>query len=204
MKPTHRTSSSLSALRRGFTLIELLVVISIVAVLAGLGFGGFKMAQDAAREASAKKTMSDLIMASDAFYDEYNYLPLSEGATSDTLQFSDNELMSVLTGKEQAASSNPKEVRFFNGQKAKGRGSSAYDGLYETDNEAVLYGPWRLKQENEKFYRVVYDYDYDDEIREQEGVGDEIIRGKRQIAYHLGKDGEAGNDQNADNIYSYK
>jgi len=198
------TYHAYSTHRKGFTLIELLVVVAIIAVLASLGFGAFRMAQDKAKETTAKKALSDLIMASDGFYDSYNYLPLSSGETTDTLRKSDNDLMSVLVGLDSATDENPNKEKFFSGNRAKGRGTNAFNGLYQTNSEAFLYGPWKLSQEDEKFYRIVYDYDFDEEIRETENVGSDIIRGFRQIAYCLGKDGEAGPNKNEDNVYSYK
>jgi len=202
---TYRSYTSPPAHHRGFTLIELLVVVAIIAILAALGFGGFKLATDKAKEAQAKKTLSDLVMASDAFYDQYNYLPLNEGESTDVLRKSDNELMSILVGNESAQDQNPSLTKFFTAEKAKGKGQKAFAGLFQTDSEALLYGPWRLKNEDEKLYRIVYDYDYDEVIEEQEGVGTDRIRGRRQIAYLLGKDGKAGpGGANADNIYSYR
>ncbi len=199
------TYRSQSTLRQGFTLIELLVVVAIIAVLAGLGFGAFKLAQDTARRAQAKSTLSDLVNASEQFYDAYNRLPLSDSQTTDELRKTDNELMSIMVGLESAIDENPRREAFFTGQKAKGKGRKAFSGLYRTKNEAFLYGPWKLKQEDEKLYRIIFDYDFDEEIEEQENVGSETIFGRRQIGYLLGKDGKAGpNGANADNIYSYK
>lgn len=191
--------------RKGFTLIELLIVVAIIAILAGLGFGAFKLARNAAKRAQATKTISDLIIASDAFYDNYNYLPLSSGENTDTIRKTDNELMAVLIGLDTGSASNPDLEQFFEGQRAKGKGTKSFGGLYQTNSEALLYGPWQQKQEDDKLYRIVYDYDFSNDIEEPEGIGNEIIRGYRQIAYLFGKDGKAGpGGANADNVYSYK
>ncbi len=197
----HRAHTSL---RPGFTLIELLIVISIIALLAGLGFAGMQAARETARKASSKKAMADLIIGSDNFYDSYNYLPLSTDEDVDTLRKTDNELMAVLVGLEDAEDENPRLESFFTAQKAKGQRRNAFNGLYRTETEAILYGPWRLKNEDEKLYRIIYNYDFDDYIEETEDVGNERIYNRRQIAYILGRDGEAGGSANADNVYSYK
>lgn len=200
-----KTTKPRLSLQKGFTLIELLVVIAIIAVLAGLGFGGFTMARNKANELQAQKAISDLVAASNDFYNEYNFLPLGSQQSNDTVQTSDRQLMTVLMGKQQGATENPKLIRFFEGQRAKGsRIDSAYAGVFETDNDAVLFGPWRLSQREQKLYRVIYDYNYDKIIEEQEGIGNQTIRGMRQIVYHFGPDGQAGQNMNDDNIYSYK
>jgi len=183
--------------RRGFTLIELLVVIAIIAVLSTLSTAAYILARDKAKRVTATQTLATLMSASERFYDNYNYPPLSSGETADTVRITDNELMSVLMGLDGTT------PRFFTGKRAQGSGSGAFNGVYRTDSEAYLYGPWRLKNEDEKFYRIVYDYNFDGEIKEPEGVGNATIYG-HQIGYLLGKDGKAGAGYNQDNIYSYK
>ena len=63
------TKSTLSR-RYGFTLVELLVVISIIAVLASLGFAGFNMAIQKAKKTSAKAAISSLVQACNDYYED--------------------------------------------------------------------------------------------------------------------------------------
>ena len=99
------TKSTLSR-RYGFTLVELLVVISIIAVLASLGFAGFNMAIQKAKKTSAKAAISSLVQACNDYYEDESQLPLNEGATADQERISDNELMSILVGLESAREEN--------------------------------------------------------------------------------------------------
>lgn len=198
-----KKTSTLSR-RRGFTLVELLVVIAIIAVLASLGFAGFNMAIQKAKKTSAKAAISKLVQACNDYFDDESQLPLNEGANADQERLSDNELMSVLVGLETAREENPTGTDYFKYKKAQGKGQSMYDGLDRNDSRAQLFGPWKNKQESDRFYRLMMDYDFDQEIDEPSNVGNERQYGVRVLAYHYGKDGEAGPGKNQDNVYSYK
>jgi prepilin-type N-terminal cleavage/methylation domain-containing protein len=197
------TKSTLSR-RCGFTLVELLVVISIIAVLASLGFAGFNMAIQKAKKTSAKAAISSLVQACNDYYEDESQLPLNEGATADQERLSDNELMSILVGLESAREENPTGTSYFKYKKASGKGQTKYDGLDRNKSRAQLYGPWKNRQENDRFYRLMMDYDFDEEIDEPSNMGNETQFGQRVLVYHLGKDGEAGPGKNQDNVYSYK
>ena len=190
--------------RRGFTLVELLVVIAIIAVLASLGFAGFNMAIQKAKKTSAKAAISSLVQACNDFYEDNSQLPLNEGATADQERLSDNDLMSILVGLETASEENPTQTTYFKYKKASGKGQNMYDGLDRNQSQAQLFGPWKNKQENDRFYRLMMDYDFNEEIDEPSNLGNERQFGQRVLAYHFGKDGEAGPGNNQDNVYSYK
>ena len=192
--------------RCGFTLVELLVVISIIAVLPSLGFTGFNMAIQKAKKTSAKAAMSSLVQACNDYYEDESQLPLNEGATADQERLSDNELMSILVGLDSAREENSSGTKYFQFKKASGKGQGMYDGLDRTKTRAQLYGPWKNRQENDRFYRLKMDYDFTGEVDEPSNMGSETIFGKQGmvLVYHLGKDGEAGPGKNQDNVYSYK
>ena len=198
-----KNKSTLSR-RRGFTLVELLVVIAIIAVLASLGFAGFNMAIQKAKKTSASAAISSLVQACNDYYEDESQLPLNEGATADQERMSDNELMSILVGLETAREQNPTQTPYFKYKKASGQGNKKYDGLDRNQSRAQLYGPWKNKEENDRFYRLMMDYDFDQEIDEPSSVGNERQYGQRVLVYHYGKDGEAGPGKNQDNVYSYK
>jgi len=198
-----KLTSNLSSKRRGFTLVELLVVIAIIAVLASLGFKGFTMAQEMAKKTKGATCISQLIQASEDFYNEYSQLPLGSTADSDSERQTDNQLMAPLVGLKSAIEENPKEESFFKFQKAKGRGNDVYDGLERDQSRAELYGPWNNKEKTDRYYICVYNYDYDNELREPNALGNELHFETKVLVYHKGKDGKTGGKFNRDNIYSW-
>lgn len=196
-------TSSLAKDRKGFTLVELLVVISIIAVLAGLGFKMANGARQTALRTKAKACCSLLVTASEDFYNEYNFLPLGSTANGDQERETDDELMAPLVGLDSAEDENPKLLPFFTYSAAKGKGDSAFDGLLRNQNSAELFGPWKNKQKNDRYYRVVYNYDYDEVLREPNALGNEEHYETRVLAYHRGADGKVGGTNNKDNVYSW-
>ena len=196
-------TSSNTSLRRGFTLVELLVVIAIIAVLAAMGFKGFTMAQESARKTKAAACISQLVLASEDFYNERSSLPLGSTADSDAERKTDNQLMAVLVGLKSAIDENPTETAYFKFQKAKGSGSDAYDGLQRDQSRAELFGPWKNKEQSDRYYICVYNYDYDNVLREPNALGNEEHYDTRVLVYHKGKDGKEGGKFNKDNVYSW-
>jgi prepilin-type N-terminal cleavage/methylation domain-containing protein len=195
--------TSTTSTDRGFTLVELLVVISIVAVLASLGFKGYTMAQEAAKKTKAKTCVQALVQASEDFYTEYTAFPLSNTSNQDTEHPTDNGLMAPLLGLESAEDENYKKISFFKYQKAKGKGDNAYDGLDRDQSRAYLYGPWNNKQKTDRYFYCVYNYDFDNELREPNSLGNEIHYDTRVLVYHKGKDGKTGGKFNKDNVTSW-
>ncbi len=192
-----------SSLRRGFTLVELLVVIAIIAVLASLGFAGFNMAIQKAKKTSAQTCMGQLVLASDDYYEAYQQLPLGSTSNQDEEQVTDNQLMAALLGLTSAEEENYKLESFFKFKAAKGKGQAAHDGIERSDNRAELLGPWLNKVKDDRYYRVMYNYDYDNELREPQALGNEIIYDVKSLVYHRGKDGKVGGKNDQDNVYSW-
>lgn len=198
-----KITSNPNTKRHGFTLVELLVVIAISAVLAALGFKGYTMAQDAAKKTTAAACINQLVIASTDFFNEYSQLPLGSTADSDSERQTDNQLMAPLLGLKSAVEENPKEESFFKFQNAKGKGNEAYNGLDRDQSRAELYGPWKNKEKSDRYYMCVYDYDYDEELREPNAIGNELHFGTRVLVYHRGKDGKTSGKFNRDNVYSW-
>lgn len=65
------------SLRRSpaFTLIELLVVITIIAILAGLGFAGVSGALNNARKSEVRSMANQVKLALTSYYSEYGHFP---------------------------------------------------------------------------------------------------------------------------------
>ncbi|MDA7655310.1 type II secretion system protein GspG [Akkermansiaceae bacterium] len=146
----------------------------------------------------ALQCISKLIHACDAFFEEYQALPMATTSAIDAEQVTDNRLMAPLLGLKVASDENPKLKTFFSWKAAKGTGNSAVGGLVRTETTASLVDPWG------NFYRVVFNYDNDSILREPQATGrNEVIYDRRVLAYSLGPDGIAGGEGEKDNIYSW-
>jgi len=64
-----------SGSRLGFTLLELIVVVAILAVLAGLGAGGYRLARRSAKEGRARAEIELLRTALEEYRVEYGRYP---------------------------------------------------------------------------------------------------------------------------------
>jgi len=189
--------------RRGFTLVELLVVIAIIAVLASLGFSMYNRAIQQTKKTEARQCLVQLVQACDAFFEEYQALPMANTSAIDAEQVTDNRLMAPLLGLRVAQDENPKFQTFFEWKVAKGTGNAAVGGLERTDNRAELLGPWFNPSKQDRYYRLMFNYDYDNQLREPQALGNEIIWDRRVIGYHMGKDGKIGGKNDEDNVYSW-
>lgn len=190
MKITYKKS-------KGFTLVEILVVIAIIAALATVATPALLRAVTTAKITKSAGVCTALESAINNFEAEYNYLPFGGGTapTEDELVRTDDELIAVLTGKEDDL--NFKKVRYFETGEAKGR----KDGL-DSDTD-TLYDPW-----GETYY-VIIDYDLDGEI-DFDGAGDrpigtDDIVTKKAAIYSLGPDMKGGSvSDNRDNASNFE
>jgi prepilin-type N-terminal cleavage/methylation domain-containing protein len=191
-------------LRRAFTLVELLVVIAIIAVLMGIAFPLYKSMTEGAKKTAATTCMTQLVLACDNFYEKYQYLPMAlNNNAQDNEETTNNRFMPSLVGLRVAIDENPNMLPFFKFQQAKGKGDGVYDGLVRTDNRAELVGPWRNKEKTQRHYRVVLNYDNDNQLLAPNSIGGELLFDRRVIVYHMGKDGKVGGEYNDDNVYSW-
>jgi len=78
-------SNVLERYRQGFTLIELMVAISIVAILATIGFSTFSQSQLRARDAKRKQDLRALATALELFYQKNQRFPKDGNATSTSI-----------------------------------------------------------------------------------------------------------------------
>ena len=198
----HTSQLSQGSHRKGFTLVELLVVVAIIAILATMAVAGASMAQNAARKTKAKAAISDLRGAIDNFTDEQNTFPLAEGESEAAEKQTDSELMNALTGIDREE--NPSGIPYFTYRQAKGKNNDYWDGLFRTQSTAEFFGPWKNRNKNERYYRIIFNYGYEDFIREPSNIGGEEVYGAQFLIYHAGKDGGIGGDENVDNIYGWK
>lgn len=134
-KPPKRHSSHVTGRRAAaFTLIELLVVISIIAILAGLGFGAVQGALNSSKRAQARNDVNQVAAAVKSYLLEYGRLPEA------------GKEIASLTGD------NPKKIVFFEAKQA--GGNPPKNGL----NGDQLLDPWGNP------YTVKLDDDYDNKV----------------------------------------
>jgi len=129
----------------GFTLIELLVVISIIAILAGLGFPAVGGAIDAARKTRASSDVAQIATAVVAYETEYGKLPTNSGGTVDT------EFLKILTGTTNTTE-NPRRIVFLE--------TSAWQKGKGGTNSSGFCDPW----DSQSVYQIALDTDYDNSV----------------------------------------
>ena len=195
--------------KRGFTLIELLVVISIILVLAALGFATVTTAMKRSKTVASKKIATDIRAGVEAYYNDYSSMPSTNSLTSDTeIELGENsqngaDLLKILSGKEEASSGiapkNQKAINYIESiteAKAKARGI-IYQGRI----------PVACMDAFGKPFTVVLDGDYNQEIdipaRYKRNIDPQFVRGY-SIVTSPGADKNNGSDKaNKDNVNSW-
>ena len=161
------------------------IVLAILAVGCG--------EEDNAQKIEATNCVDQLVISCDAFFEEYQALPMATTSINDTEQATDNQLMATLVGKRSAEKENPKFLTFFRWKQAK----AGNGGLIIRNGKMRLTDPWGTP------YRVVFNYDNNNQLREP--LEGKIISDQRVIAYSYGPDRMSGTPEtNADNICSWR
>lgn len=176
---------------RGFTLIELLVVIAIIAVLAAAGFSAGAAALNKAKKVTAVGVATSLQQGIEQYYQEYSSFPDvgvadAEGQPIDTSKEDGIKLLNILLAKEEASGTiqNKKAINYLNVKEGKAKKNGI---MYDAAGKAQgLYDPWGNP------YLVVFDSDYNDELRFSYGGKQETLRGKRVAVYSAGADKKSG------------
>jgi len=155
------------------------------------------LATNAAKAKSAQVCMNKLVQASDAFFEEYQWLPAANGKTIDTTVTTvgkqGSPVMAALLALQSAQAENPKRLVFFHSQIAKDR----KDGLQRTEKTADLFDPWSNP------YHILMNYDYDNKL--QEPVTGSTVFDRRSIVWSAGPDGKFGTPKtNVDNLHSWR
>lgn len=151
-----------------------------------------------AQRTSAMTAMAQLQAACEDYYEEYQQLPLGSKAVNDAERLTTGAkgltLMSALVGLKSAEDENYKEQNFFAFKAAKEK----KDGLLRAKNSAQLFDPWGNP------YYVLLNYDYDQELREPQGIGNQIHYDRHVLIWSKGPDGKSGTPEtNKDNLYSW-
>ncbi|MEJ6828663.1 MAG: hypothetical protein QNK61_00585 [Akkermansiaceae bacterium] len=152
----------------------------------------------------AKAAIAKLSSAIDLYFDKYESLPSTSTKDKDIEYQSKGELMAALCGLEAGSTLNPYQLSFFEFKRNKGSDGDFYGGLHRTQSKAALYGPWKNKDIEDRYYRIILDLDGDQSIREPAELGGKLIPNVRYLIYHKGKDGKIGRKFYKDNVYSWK
>ena len=130
--------------KQAFTLIELLVVISIIAILASLGFPAVNGAIDSARKARASSDVAQIATAVVAYEVEYGRLPPHSGSAVDTT------FLNMLGTNDTV--NNPRKIVFLETSAwKKGKGGTNGSGFCD---------PW----DSASVYQIALDTDYNNEV----------------------------------------
>jgi prepilin-type N-terminal cleavage/methylation domain-containing protein len=175
----------LAATSSAFTLIEILVVISIIAILASLGFPAMRGALESGRKAQARNDVQQIAAAIRAFQLEYGRLPSSDTG-SDVFSDDNSGIMKALLGKD--ADLNPRNIAFLS-PKATTTGKGGLDTA-----SSMFYDPWG------KPYFIKLNTDYDNVV---EYYGDNYVA---VVVGSMGpnKDRDDLKEKGADDILNFK
>ena len=131
MLMTNPPATQTRADKQAFTLIELLVVISIIAILASLGFPAVNGAIDSARKARAGSDVAQIATAVVAYEVEYGKLPTHTGSDVNST------LMATLSGN---STDNPRKIVFLEASEwKKGRGGTNSSGFCDPWDSTNVY-----------------------------------------------------------------
>ena len=84
--------------KRRFTLVEVLVACGIIALLAGIGFAGYRFALNSSRESATKSTVYQLATALETCYNKYGFYPSAAAGSEIVFTFESDKLTQVKFG----------------------------------------------------------------------------------------------------------
>jgi prepilin-type N-terminal cleavage/methylation domain-containing protein len=184
---------------RGFTLIELLVVISIIAILAGVGFSAGGSAIQKAKKTTSLAAAVSIESAVNNFYTEYGSMP--SAGTGDTTVKTDGagiNLLKTLLGMDTVL--NPRSIKFLSAKEGKAnKNGLIYDA--SGNNITGMYDPWGGP------YNVILDLDYDEKLVgvKPKGTGSAAatLNGRRVAVWSDGADGVSATGKATDDVKTW-
>ncbi len=175
----------------GFTLLELMIVITVISILASLGFVGAKRVLLAAKIHQAKASMHSLIQGISAYRTDYGRYPIPKShqrsGKTDTVLVTNEDLIDILLPSDEAPE-NPRREVFLTERNATESDPPRSGVVFNNDGGGYLVDPWA------NHYRVLIDTNFDNRLLDPFG---ENGRGSKRIsasvaAWSLGPDGEEG------------
>jgi prepilin-type N-terminal cleavage/methylation domain-containing protein len=183
-----------------FTLLELLVVIAIIAVLAGLLFPVGQSVLERAKKVQAKNDLTELVIATNAFYTEYGRYPTAQTIDASAIYGPGHLKNDVVLNELRARSSvlNTRQIVFFS--PAEDTNQLSPKGKIGIDGQ--FYDPWGSA------YSIAIDADYDNQVTNpytaDTGAGPAAIR-QGVISWSIGKDKTQGTSFNtSDDVISWQ
>ncbi|MEN8678667.1 MAG: hypothetical protein ABF391_01345 [Akkermansiaceae bacterium] len=174
---------------------RMLIQISIcLAIIVGLSFLKPSFAHDR-RPANAKQGAESLAKACDAFYEEYQSLPLANRTAADAVQITTGKANNIMTSlcNPIPLTEGPKYQNFFGYREAREKKDSLLRN--EAGTYAEFFDPWGNP------YYVLFDYDYSGSLKHP-STG-ETLEKIRILVWSPGPDGKTGTPAfDKDNIYA--
>ena len=100
--------------KRFFTLVEILVATGIIAILAGMGFAGYRYATRAGRESSTKSLMAQLTTAIETCHNKLGFYPSASSYGTITVTFTNGIADKIVfNGLEYSKTSTGSKKKFF-------------------------------------------------------------------------------------------
>ena len=184
---------------RGFTLIELLVVISIIAILAGVGFSAGGSAIQKAKKTTSLAAAVSIESAVNNFYTEYGSMPNT--GTADTTVKTDAtgvNVLKTLLGMDTVL--NPRSIKFLSAKEGKAnKNGLIYDS--SGNNISGMFDPWGGP------YNVILDLDYNEKLEnvKPKGTGSTSVtlNGRRVAVWSDGADGVSATGKATDDVKTW-
>ncbi len=201
---------SLARRTTGFSLIELLIVLTIIGVLTAILIPTATHVQKTMRMVEARRTAVELRTGIMNYYSEYKRYPAIQGsqtASGDVMveTSGSNGLIAALIATPDSsytAQLNPRRILLFSCKTSRRPGMP---GLSKEGEGYALFDPFFDPDNQDNYYRVVFDANYDNQIEvlDHTGQGTQMIPAGAAV-WSYGPDHEPGSAKGKnDDVYAF-